>query len=280
MHAIGQDMDPAVVAAIDARLDGVARDHGVAIPWAVESGSRAWGFPSPDSDYDCRFFFVRPASAYAAPWRPRDVVETPLDPVLDVNGWDLVKAVRLAVVGNATVAEWLRSPLVYRGAPSFRDELEALFRSVADPSAIVRHYLHVGRNQWRRADADSGEPVRLKRVFYALRPALTLHWMAAHGPARVVDAPMAVDRLVAQAPPPAAVAEELAALIALKGRTRELGEAPVPPAIRGFVAARFAEAGRLLEAVPPPDRAAGRGEATRRFRDLLARWAPAAMPGG
>ncbi|WP_278256068.1 nucleotidyltransferase domain-containing protein [Nocardioides convexus] len=100
----------------------MAFDHGVRVPWAIESGSRAWGFASPDSDYDCRFFFVRPSAAYAALWPARDVIETPLEGLLDVNGWDLGKAIRLATAGNATVGEWLRSPWVYDGDPAFRDE--------------------------------------------------------------------------------------------------------------------------------------------------------------
>lgn len=88
--------DAATVERIQTRLDEVERDHGVRVLWAVESGSRAWGFPSPDSDYDCRFFYVRRHDDYLSPWRPRDVIETPLDDVLDVNGWDLIKAIRLA----------------------------------------------------------------------------------------------------------------------------------------------------------------------------------------
>ena len=109
--------DAATVERIQARLDEVERDHGVRVLWAVESGSRAWGFPSPDSDYDCRFFYVRRHDDYLSPWRPRDVIETPLDGVLDVNGWDLIKAVRLAARSNATVLEWLRSPLSTADSP-------------------------------------------------------------------------------------------------------------------------------------------------------------------
>lgn len=126
LRELDPELDPSVVAQIDERLAGLRRDHGVAIPWAIESGSRAWGFPSPDSDYDCRFIFVRSLDDYLDPWPPRDVLETPLDAVLDVSGWDLVKAVRLAENGNATVTEWLRSPIIYRGDAAFREEMLAL----------------------------------------------------------------------------------------------------------------------------------------------------------
>jgi hypothetical protein len=97
---IPDQLDPSAVARIDARLAGVETDHHVVIGWAVESGSRAWGFASPDSDYDCRFLYVHPIDAYLSPWLPRDVIETPLDHVCDVNGWDVRKAVDLMVRGT------------------------------------------------------------------------------------------------------------------------------------------------------------------------------------
>lgn len=85
MRAIPDSFDPGVVQQIDDRLVNVARQHGVNVPWAIESGSRAWGFPSPDSDYDCRFFFVRPVESYLSPSRSRDVIETPLDAMRSVG---------------------------------------------------------------------------------------------------------------------------------------------------------------------------------------------------
>lgn len=86
MRTIPDTMDAKIVAAVDERLRGVTADHAVVIPWAIESGSRAWGFPSPDSDYDCRFFFVRSANAYLSPWPARDDRDA-LDKIFDVNGW-------------------------------------------------------------------------------------------------------------------------------------------------------------------------------------------------
>ncbi|NNH07742.1 nucleotidyltransferase domain-containing protein [Cellulomonas fimi] len=263
--------DPTVVAAVTDRLAAVEHEHGVRVAWAVESGSRAWGFPSPDSDYDCRFVFVRPVSAYLDPWPARDVVETPLDAVLDVNGWDLVKAVRLATAGNATLGEWLRSPFVYAGDPAFRDELLDLVDAVADRAAIVRHYLHVGRDHWLRSGAADGAEVALKRVFYALRPAATLHWLEVH-PGRVTP-PMDLHRLLAEAPVHDAVAEPVAALVAAKAVTRELGTGVVADPVRRWVQERFAAAA-TLDAPAPHAAAAARTEAARRFRDLVRRWAP------
>ena len=84
---------------------------------AVESGSRAWGFASPDSDYDVRFIYVRPRESYLRLNRLRDVIELPADDVLDINGWDLDKTLRLLYKSNPTVFEWFSSPLVYQTTP-------------------------------------------------------------------------------------------------------------------------------------------------------------------
>src|SRR5262245_5799767 len=175
LRAIGADFDPAVVSAIDARLRSIGEQHACVL-LAVESGSRAWGFPSPDSDYDCRFIYVRRRDAYLALFQPRDVIELPPDPVFDVNGWDLAKALRLLLKGNAVVIEWLTSPFVYAGDAGFRDQALALARQVARPAAIAWHYLHLGERQRRTYFADA-RAVPIKKLFYALRPAVALRWL-------------------------------------------------------------------------------------------------------
>src|SRR5476651_1701297 len=122
LRALGPDFDPGVVGAVDARLGSVAERESAVVLLAVESGSRAWGFPSPDSDYDCRFIYARARDDYLRLYPPRDVIEFPLDRVLDVNGWDLAKALRLLLKGNAVVIEWLTSPFVYAGDEKFREQ--------------------------------------------------------------------------------------------------------------------------------------------------------------
>src|SRR3569832_2200251 len=97
---------PDAVSEVRRRLDDV-RASGVRILLAIESGSRAWGFPSPDSDYDCRFLYLRKTGDYLALFPQRDVIETPLDGEMDVHGWDLQKALKLLLRGNAVVIEWL-----------------------------------------------------------------------------------------------------------------------------------------------------------------------------
>ncbi len=226
-------MDPAVVAAIDDRLDRVESDHGVRVLWAIESGSRAWGFPSPDSDYDCRFLYLHRVEDYLGLRARRDVIETPLDKVFDVNGWDVRKALALMVKGNATVGEWLRSPIVYRGDAAFRDELLAVADDVVDRAALVRHHVHVARNNLGLLDSSGA----MKKFFYALRPAVTLVWLREHEEAAVP--PIDLGTLLVEVTAPDDVRAAVANLVATKSRTREMGTAPVPGLLRAFVDAEL-----------------------------------------
>lgn len=247
MRALPASFDPATVAAIDGRLDAI-RAEGVRLPLVIESGSRAWGFPSPDSDYDCRFIFIRPLADYLTPWPRRDVIETPLEGDLDVNGWDLGKALGLLLKGNAVVIEWLMSPLVYAVEPDFRADMLALAAAHVDARRIARHYLHLGVRQRQVYVADGG-PVKLKKLFYALRPAVALRWLRMH-PGEAVP-PMHFPTLLRAADPPADLLALVDGLIARKAVTRELGDAPVPAPIGAFIDAEFALA---AEVAPGPAR--------------------------
>jgi uncharacterized protein len=141
LRSIPPEMDGEKVALIDALLDRIAGEHKVFLPLAIESGSRAWGFSSPDSDYDCRFVYVRRIAEHITPWPARDVIEFPPKDDLDANGWDLGKALRLLLKGNAVIVEWLRSPVIYRGQAWFRDGFLEFARHAATREAIGRHYL-------------------------------------------------------------------------------------------------------------------------------------------
>lgn len=76
---------------IEEKLREIERNEKVRIIRAVESGSRAWGFASPDSDYDVRFIYVRQQADYLILNEKRDVIEWQLDETLDINGWDIKK---------------------------------------------------------------------------------------------------------------------------------------------------------------------------------------------
>ena len=110
-------------------LDRVERHHGVRVVYACESGSRAWGFASPDSDYDIRFIFVRPAASYHSVAEGLESIDLPLDGLLDAGGWDVRKALRLLGKSNGALVEWLHSPVVYVEDPGFR--------SITTPAVVI-----------------------------------------------------------------------------------------------------------------------------------------------
>jgi predicted nucleotidyltransferase len=260
MRAIPGSLDPAIVAEIDRRLGSVQAEHDVRIPWAIESGSRAWGFPSPDSDYDCRFLFVRPRDRYLTLWPERDVIETPLDKTFDVNGWDLPKTLALIAKGNATAVEWLRSPIVYRGEAAFRDELLAFAAAVVERAAVGRHYLHVARRQ------QSGTRT-LKRFFYVLRPAAALRWLADH-PGEAVP-PMDLPALLRESTVPESVRDAATELIAVKSVTRELGAGQAPAVLQRFVDEELARAEAYETLALAHDPAEVRARADEVFRRIV-----------
>ena len=243
---------------IQARLDGVVEGHGVRILHAIESGSRAWGFPSPDSDYDCRFVYCHPLRDYARLRPPRDVIETPLTPVLDVSGWDLRKALDLGLRGNAIVVEWLRSPLVYRGEAGFAERMDALLDDIVPIPLVARHYAGLARRF-----APMGRTMPLKKLFYALRPLAALEWLAARD-CRALP-PMAFGAVLSEIDWPGDAMGEIEKLLERKSRTRELGEGEVPPAIATLLARLPALADRL----PPSPTRSGTERARERADDFL-----------
>jgi len=236
LRSVPETLAPASVRRIDAALEAIEQNHRVTIVLAIESGSRAWGFPSPDSDYDCRFLFFRRRDDYLSPWHKRDVIELPLDEELDINGWDVGKALKLLLKGNAVVIEWLTSPITYRGDPRFRDELLAFAARHADRERLRRHYLHLGEKQRRTYFADT-KAVPLKKVFYALRPAAALRWLRLHD---MEVPPMHFPTLMAECNPDAEVTMVVADLLLRKAQTRELGEAPIPAPLLRFIDEEFA----------------------------------------
>ena len=205
---------------------------------AVESGSRAWGFPSPDSDYDCRFVYVRSADDYLSPWPRRDVVEWAPDGLLDVNGWDLKKAVQLLLKGNAAITEWLGSPMVYQSEPRFVGEFLALADEVGDRALVGRHYVSVGRQQWARFVGEDGS-IPLKKLFYSLRPALAVRWLEQHP--RAAFPPMTLGDLAEQTDLAADQRRAIGDLVALKAVTREMGAGTVPGVLAELVSVELRE---------------------------------------
>jgi predicted nucleotidyltransferase len=257
---------PAEVRAhIDARLAAAAAEEGVRVLYAAESGSRAWGFHSPDSDFDVRFLYVHARDWYVSLAEERDVIERPLDAQLvDLAGWDIRKALRLLLKSNPALYEWLVSPLVYVDSP-LRAELKALFEAAASPRAMAHHYWSIARGQWRAYIEGRGE-VRLKKYLYVVRPLLSLAWVAQHQR----PPPMAIDDLLAGAALPPAARAAIAALLKDKRETPELGARAPLAGIDTWAAGELErlDPGRLPWPATPPRRDL-RGEADRLYRRVV-----------
>jgi predicted nucleotidyltransferase len=159
---------------IQENLDQIERKYDVRILLAVESGSRAWGFASPDSDYDVRFIYKQKARDYLRIDPAKDVIEWQLDEVLDINGWDLKKAMYAMGKGNPNLLEWTASPIVYRKAPEW-EEIAALKGSCFSKKAALHHYYGIAGHTLK--EYLTGDKVKYKKYFYALRPLLCCRWI-------------------------------------------------------------------------------------------------------
>lgn len=161
---------------IESELDGIETEFDVRVIFAIESGSRAWGFASPDSDFDVRFVYVHRRDRYLKLKPGRDVIERPISGELDIAGWDIKKALNLLLKPNPVLLEWLASPIRYRWDEPVCTELCDLSHDVAFWPACAHHYRHLGQSQYDHHIADQ-DMVVAKKYFYVLRPAIALHWL-------------------------------------------------------------------------------------------------------
>ena len=213
--------------AIKLELRKIENEYGVRILHAVESGSRAWGFASPDSDYDVRFIYARPMSDYLRLNEPRDVIEWKLDEVLDINGWDLRKALKHMAQANATLFEWNNSPVVYETTPEW-DRVRALSHEYFSEKVAVNHYYGTAASTWARYL--TGEAVKYKKYFYALRPLLAAQYIEqCHKEPPVLF----TELLKMDLEPSLRLAIEK--LLAVKKETTEAELLPHIPEIQGFI---------------------------------------------
>jgi uncharacterized protein len=213
------EIPAAMRATIEQRLAAVEGVFGVEMLFAIESGSRAWGFGSPDSDYDVRFIYRHPQPWYVQLTEPRDVIELGIDEqLIDLNGWDVRKALRLSLKSNPALYEWLVSPIVYLDRGSFRADARQLFEQHASIMRVAAHYWSIARTQWK-SEIDNRDDPKLKKYFYCIRPLLSLQYVIAH---RRLP-PMNIAELFAVAELPTDVRAAIDGLLAAKRDTPELG---------------------------------------------------------
>jgi len=214
---------------IQQKLREIERERNVRVLFACESGSRAWGLPSPDSDWDVRFIFVERPEWYVTVTPRRDVIEVPIDDALDINGWELRKALNLMRKSNPPLLEWLDSPIVYQQDDAFVAAIRELVPLYFSPKSCAYHYLHMARNNNR--EFMKGDTVKLKKYLYILRPVLGCLWLET----RRDPVPMRFETMVNDLLEDGPLKEAIRGLVELKRSTPELGTGPKIPSINAFI---------------------------------------------
>jgi predicted nucleotidyltransferase len=216
---------------ISDKLDEIEEKEGVRVLHAIESGSRAWGFASPDSDYDVRFVYVRKKEDYLRLDEPKDTIDWQLDEVLDINGWDLKKALKQFAKGNATLFEWSGSPIVYRTTDAWA-KIRKVSEQYFSEKAAVYHYYGTVNNTYH--EYLQGERVRYKKYFYALRPLLAAEFIEKYH----VAPPVLFDDLL-KLDLDLGLRKAIDELLEIKMRTTEKEENPQMPVILNYIQAEI-----------------------------------------
>ena len=229
-------MDQAVEQKIQLNLQDIATDNNVAVLLAVESGSRAWGFASQDSDYDVRFIYARPRNDYLRLQPARDVIELPIVDELDVNGWDLKKALGLLVKSNPPALEWLSSPIIYKQDPVLKPLLDAA-EQFFDPTSTSHHYLSMALQAQKHLQV---EKVVRKKYLYALRPLLCIKWIREYATMPPMEFSKLLD-FAFSAVPDQELMDAIRQLLASKTAGKEIDKQPRDPVLDQFIEKHIAE---------------------------------------
>lgn len=266
-------IDPAMREQVMAHLRAIEAQYNVTILFACESGSRGWGFASPDSDYDVRFIYVNRLPWYLTVAPGRDVIELPISGDLDINGWDLRKALGLMRESNPTLLEWLRSPIVYREEVETMARFRALAEQVFSNAKGWYHYTSMAKKNFR--EHLQADEVRYKKYLYVLRPLLAARWIRnLPGVPPMRFAELAQHTL--DSTTDAALVAEINALLEVKMRAGEAATSPRWPGIHAFIEAELARnAAEPVQSLPP----AGQAPLDAMLFDTVLRYEPDAQKG-
>jgi predicted nucleotidyltransferase len=243
---------PSITSFIQPTLAKIEKDRAVKIWFAVESGSRAWGFESTDSDYDVRFIYLSALKDYLTVYPRRDVIEncdiTSPDPLLDFSGWDLRKFLGLVSKSNPVCFEWMQSGIVYKEETIWK-RVRELIPPFFSPKAAMHHYLSMARHNYREHMRDGSSPkVKLKKYLYITRPLLCCRWIERDPTAGPPPMPF-IDALNA-----ASLAPELRSaiddLVERKKAAEEIDEGPAIPLINQFIDTDLARLLTIANSMP------------------------------
>jgi uncharacterized protein len=232
-----------IQAKIESQLQQLASQEQILILYACESGSRAWGFPSPDSDYDVRFIYLRPLEWYLSIDSRSDTIDLPVNSLLDINGWDLRKALKLFKGSNSVIYEWLQSPIVYQNHSKINCELLDLAPSYYTPRGGIYHYLNLTSSCYK--EHLQSDLVKLKKYFYALRPILAASWIIQHR----TYPPMVFDRLLDLIVDRQELRAEIDRLLTIKATANESTMIPVSSILNNFIATEIENCSQAVKLI-------------------------------
>lgn len=215
-------------------LSRVERESSIKILLAVESGSRAWGFASTDSDWDVRYIYVHPVDWYLRIDQYRDSQEEILDNEIDLAGWELRKALGLFRKSNPPLLEWLQSPIIYQESYSTAQTMREMGEKYFNPRSCMYHYLSMAKNNFNEF-LKGRELVKIKKYFYVLRPVLACDWIET----KKTMAPMEFQTLVDELVTDSKLREEIGKLLDRKMAGQELKEEPAIDVINEFLSERI-----------------------------------------
>lgn len=218
---------------IQQELKNLEIKHNIKILYAVESGSRAWGFASKDSDWDVRYIYIHHLDWYLKIDEKKDSQEEILPNDIDLAGWELKKALKLFRKSNPPMLEWLRSPMVYLEQFSTANKLRNLVNEYFNPISCLHHYLHMAEGNFRTYLQH--DLVRIKKYFYVLRPILACDWIYQTN----LMAPMEFSVLVERQVNDEAIKTEIQLLLSRKMAGEELNEEPKIQVLNDFLESKI-----------------------------------------
>jgi uncharacterized protein len=180
-------VNPSMRAHIVQALREQAEANRIRVLCAAESGSRAWGFASPNSDFDVRFLYVNDLAWYLRLGKSADTCNRMLPNDIDLSGWELRKALRLMRRYNGALFEWLNSPIQYLDTTVEFTALRALSVRCFKPAAALHHYgsmAYGAFNAMQEAtqhNAQLAGKVSAKKLCYLLRAVFCCRHILASG---------------------------------------------------------------------------------------------------
>lgn len=234
---------------IKEKLKEIEQSYHIKVLYACETGSRAWGFPSPDSDYDVRMIYRHDIDWYLSLSDKKDTIEfMSEDGELDVTGWDIKKCLKLMWKSNGALLERVQSPIVYHEEGNSASLLKEYSEKCFVPIATMHHYLGMAKNSF--SEVEGKEEVKLKKLFYALRATLACKWIAE----KDTVPPIVFMTMVNELSFDQAVKDKIVSLIAFKSKKTEQYIHPAENELNDFISEELEKASKTL------DRLSGRKE--------------------